>query len=60
MQARSATWSRTRAGQAPAARARALQSELAAYSREVHLVEVGADDYLDFPEDLAAKLIAAA
>lgn len=30
------------------------------HGREVHLVEVGADDYLDFPEDLAAKLIAAA
>lgn len=30
------------------------------HGREVHLVEVGADDYLGFPEDLAAKLIAAA
>ncbi|MFH8253275.1 hypothetical protein ACH3VR_23110 [Microbacterium sp. B2969] len=26
----------------------------------LHIVAVGADDYLDFPEDLAAKLIAAA
>jgi hypothetical protein len=30
------------------------------FAGEIHLVEVGADDYLDFPEDLAAKLIAAA
>jgi hypothetical protein len=30
------------------------------HGREVHLVEVAADDNLDFPEALAAKLIAAA